>query len=463
MSLAPLDPTPQLAAEWLATASAYVVDFLERLPEAPASDTSDVPALLADAAVRMPPGEQGRALGDLLAVVDRSAAKGLNSASGGYLAFIPGSGLVSAAVADLVSDVLNKYTGMAFPAPGLVALETDVLRWMLDLFGMPQDAMGILTTGGSLAAFSAVVTARSARLPENFLSGTVYVTEHAHQSVAKAVRLAGFPERSVRVVPVDRELRMDVDALRSQVVADRAAGSLPFCVVGNAGTTDSGTIDPLAAIADVAEDQGLWFHVDAAYGGLFQLTDRGCSALQGIECANSIVLDPHKGLFLPFGTGALLVRDGELLRRAHSGGDGHYLQDLGAVDLPSFGDYSPELTRDFRGLRVWLPLHLHGVAAFRAALNAKLDLAEHVHAVLSADPNLAVPWRPDLSTVVFRCATGGDEATLALLNRVNDERRVRLSSTRIGGQVHVRVSILNHRTDLTRIDEALEAIRQHAA
>lgn len=462
MSPAPLDPTPQLAAEWLATASAYVVDVLERLPQAPASDTCDVPALLADAAVRMPPGEKGRALADLLAVVDRSAAKGFNSASAGYLAFIPGGGLVSAAVADLVSDVLNRYTGMAFPAPALVALETDVLRWMLDLFGMPQEAMGILTTGGSLAAFSAVVTARSARLPEDFLSGTVYVTEHAHQSVAKALRLAGFPERAVRLVPVDQDLRMDVAALRAQVLADREAGSQPFCVVGNAGTTDSGTIDPLPALADVAREQDLWFHVDAAYGGFFQLTRRGCAALQGIERADSIVLDPHKGLFLPFGTGALLVRDGEQLRRAHSGGDGHYLQDLGAVDLPSFGDYSPELTRDFRGLRVWLPLHLHGVAAFREALDAKLDLAGHVHAELAADQHLVVPWRPDLSTVVFRCATGGDEATLTLQDRVNDEQRVRLSSTRIGGRVHVRVSILSHRTDLARIDDALDAIRRYA-
>ncbi len=173
------------------------------------------------------------------------------------------------------------------------------------------------------------------------------------------------------------------------------------------------------------------------------------------------MLDPHKGLFLPYGTGCLLVRDGDLLRRAHSTEEAHYLQDLGGGDLPNFSDYSPELTRDFRGLRLWLPLHLHGVAAFRAALDEKLDLAEFAYDELAADPHLQVLLPPDLTTLAIRCAS--DEATAELLRRVNAEQRVLLSSTRIDGRYIARLSILNHRTDHARVSEALDALRRHAA
>ena len=453
----------------LAVAVDYLVGVVDRLPNAPASDITGVPELLADPTLRRLPGESGRPLPELLDVLDRAAAKGFNPASPGYLAFIPGSGLVSAAIADLVADVLNRYTGVAFPAPALVALEADLLRWLADLFGLPTSAAGILTTGGSLATLSGLITARSVRLPENFLDGTIYVTEQVHQSVVKSARLAGFPERAVRIVAVDGELRMDVDALRAAVASDRAAGRQPFCVVANAGTTNTGTIDPLPAIADVAETEGLWLHVDAAYGGFFQLTERGRHRLRGVERADSLVLDPHTGLFLPFGTGCLLVRDRELLRRAHSGEDAHYLQDIGDTSVPNFSDYGPELTRDFRGLRLWLPLHLHGIAAFRAALDEKLDLAELAYDELAADPHLRVLAPPDLSTVAFRCRlrdrceSAEDEATAELLRRVNAEQRVLLSSTRIAGRYVGRISVLNHRTDPARVTEAVRAVRRHAA
>lgn len=253
------------------------------------------------------------------------------------------------------------------------------------------------------------------------------------------------------------------------VTADRAAGRKPFCVVASAGTTNTGTIDPLPAIAAVATEEDLWLHVDAAYGGFFQLTARGRQRLRGIERADSLVLDPHKGLFLPFGTGCLLVRDGEQLRRAHSGETAHYLQDIDDAGVPNFADHGPELTRDFRGLRLWLPLHLHGLGAFRAALDEKLDLAELVFDELSGERHLRVPLRPDLSTVAFRCSLPGrtpdaeDAATEELLRRVNAEQRVLLSSTRISGRYVGRIAILNHRTDGDRVCEAVTAVRHATA
>ena len=469
----PLEPDDAELRALLATATDYVAGVVERLPAGPAFDMTGIPELVTDPDVVAPPPERGRQLSDLLAVLDRAAAKGHINPSAGHMAYIPGSGVVSAAIADLVADVLNRYTGLAAAGPGLVALETSVLRWLADLFELPASAGGILTTGGSLASFSALVTARQARLPEDFLAGTIYVSDQAHQSVVKAARLAGFPDRAVRVVPADPGMRLDIDAVRDAVRADRAAGRLPFCLVATAGTTNTGAVDPLPEAAQLAAEEDLWLHVDAAYGGFFQLTERGRARLRGIDRADSLVLDAHKGLFLPFGTGCLLVRDAELLRRAHSGSaDGrtaHYLQDIGQAGLPDFAEISPELTRDARGVRMWLPLHLHGVAAFRAALDEKLDLAQYASDALSADPNVAVLGRPELSILAFHVRLPGrppadeDESTAELLRRVIAEQRTGLSSTRIAGRYVGRIAVLNHRTDRSRVAEAVAAVRRHAA
>jgi aromatic-L-amino-acid decarboxylase len=455
-----LDPDP---AEWRALATSvvdYLTGVLRDLPDAPASSFDGVDAVVGDPEIRRPPPETGRPLAELLQVLDRAAGVGLNPSTPGYLAFIPGSGLVSAALAGLIGDVLNRYTGLAFPAPALVALEADLLRWLAGLFDLPTTAGGLFTSGGSLATFSALVAARFDRLPPDFLNGTLYVTDQAHLSVIKAARLAGFPAAAVRVVPDDGAQHMDVAALRALVEGDRRAGRAPFCVVANAGTTNTGAIDPLGAVAELCAREGLWLHVDGAYGAAFQLTERGRARLRGIEHADSITLDPHKGLFLPFGTGCLLVRDPATLRAAHSGDDAHYLQDIDAADLPDFADLGPELTRPFRGLPLWLPLHLHGVAAFRAALDEKLDLAEWTYAALSAEPALHLYGAPELTTVAFRCAD--DDATAELLRRVNAEQRVRLSSTRIDGRFVGRVTVLSHRTDRARVEEGVAAIRRHA-
>lgn len=456
--MAPLDLTGDELRAALATAADYVADFVDRLPNAPVLDNHGLTELLDDPALRRQPGENGRPLDELLSLVDRAAAKGINSASPGALAYTPGGGIVSAAIADLVGNAINRYTGQAAPAPALVAMELDVLRWMADLFSFPTSSAGILTTGGSMATLSAVITARAAMLPANFLNGTLYVTSQTHHATAKAAKLAGFPDTAIRIVPVDSELRMDPFALREAIREDRVAGKVPFFVTASAGTTNTGTIDPLPALADVASANGLWLHVDAAYGGFFHLTSRGRQRMDGIERADSLALDPHKSMFLPFGTGGLLVREGSLLASAHSVGTGHYLADLRGAALPDFSDYGPELTREFRGLRVWLPLHLHGVGAFRAALDEKLDLAEYVYKSLSAMPSLSVLQAPDLSVVVFRCRTAAD--TKALLDRVNASGRVALSSTRIHRGVVARMCVLSFRTGKARVDEALELIRE---
>ena len=447
-----------------------LAEFLDHLPNAPFIQHADRFELLRDPFMRPAPSESGRPLRELLEIISRAADNDLNTASGSALSAIPGSGLVSSAAADLISGVLNRYTGVKVGAPAMVAMEADVLRWMADLLGLPPTAAGILTSGGSMAVFSAIVCARSTKLPEDFRRGVIYATNQTHHALAKAVRLAGFPDDALHLVAVDSKLRMNVSALQAAIARDRDAGRIPFCISANAGTTNTGMIDPLPELAQIAHNEGLWYHVDAAYGGFFQLTKRGRERLTGIEHADSVVLDPHKGLFVPFGTGCLLVRSEEALRLSHSGGDAPYLHnihELGGDDvhLPDFADLSPELTRPNRGLRLWLPLQLHGVAAFRGALDHKLDLAQQVYDTLIEMPQLRVLDEPDLSVIAFHCRipqgtqAEEDHATKEMVRYVNASRRVYLSTTIIQGRLIARIAILNLRTTAEIIEEVVDAIR----
>jgi aromatic-L-amino-acid decarboxylase len=235
--------------------------------------------------------------------------------------------------------------------------------------------------------------------------------------------------------------------------------------VANAGTTNTGKVDPLEEVGAVAREEGLWLHVDGAYGGFFQLTERGRALFRGIDATDSITLDPHKGMFLPYGTGSLLVRNRRRLREAHMVG-ADYLQDLAPeADIPNFADYSPELSRDFRGLRVWLPLMLHGVEAFREALDEKLDLTRLLYDALSDSPGFDLPWGPDLTVVSFRFrprSGDAEEFNRRLLERINLSRRVFLSSTMIDGRFVIRACIVSFRTHRDRIEEAIDIIRRAA-
>jgi aromatic-L-amino-acid decarboxylase len=442
-----------------------IVPFIEGLPGQPTQDLDGARKLARALAEPLP--EQGASARRVLSVLfERVIPTALNTASPGYLAYIPGGGLFATAVAELVGAATNRYVGIWAAAPGLVQLETNVIRWLAGLAGFPADAGGVLTSGGSIANLSAVVAARH-RLGPDFRDGVLYVSTQAHHSVRKAARIAGIADDAVREVGVDAAFRMDVGALRERIAQDRAAGRRPFLVVSAAGTTATGAVDPLAAIAELCAAEGLWHHVDAAYGGAFLLTERGRGALAGIERADSITLDPHKGLFLPYGTGCLLVRDRSALRSAHRV-EASYLPDPeDDPDRWDFADLGPELSREPRGLRVWLPFKLHGAAAFRAALDEKLDLAADAAARVARLPGVEIVAPPQLSLFAFRVAPPGvtdpvviDGFGRRVLAHVNAGRKVFLTGVVIDGRHLLRVCVLSFRTHRDRIDTLVNELER---
>ena len=451
-----------------------IVAHIESLPAQPVSDNDGGLELARSLAEPLP--ESGTPFGDLLELLfERAVPCTYNTASAGYLAYIPSGGLFHSAVADLIADSVNRYVAVWVAAPGLVQLEANVVRWLCEIVGYPPAAGGFLTSGGSLANLTAVVTARREKLPEQFLEGTLYASDQVHHSVLKAASLAGFPARNVRSVPVDERFRIRVQSLERQIAADLAAGREPFLIVANAGSTNTGAVDDLEALADVAERHRLWLHADAAYGGFFMLTERGRATLRGLSRADSITLDPHKGLFLPYGNGSLLVRDVSALRRTHSLRADYMPTMQEDAERIDFCEISPELSRDFRALRAWLPIKMHGIDVFRRNLDEKLDLARWAADELAAVPGVVIVAEPQLSLVVFRLEPPGlGAAELNRLNReflekINRRQRVFLTGTSLGGgpdrpgDFALRICVLSFRTHRDRMEMGLEDIRQTAA
>jgi aromatic-L-amino-acid/L-tryptophan decarboxylase len=461
------DRSLELGAEQMrrlvSSAMDAVVSHIESLPQQPSADTEGGAALARSLVESLP--RQGMPPERLIELLFHKVfPKSFNTAGPGYLAYIPGGGLFHSAVADLIGDAANRYVGVFAAAPGLAQLETNVVRWFCEMVGYPDSARGVLTTGGSLANFSAVVTARRERLPANFISGTIYGSDQTHHSIRKAAMLAGFPPQNVREVPSDNLFRIRIDALRARLAEDRARGLKPFLLVGNAGTVNTGAVDDLRALADIAFQEKLWFHVDGAYGGFFVLTAHGRRQMRGIERADSIVLDPHKGLFLPYGTGSLLVREGDALRRAHALSADYLPTMQEDPELVDFNLMSPELSRSARGLRVWLPFKMHGVAPFERNLEEKLALAQWAAEQLRQLEHIEIVAEPQLSIVAFRMRLPGlnDEELNALnrklLDRINARKRVYLTGTILGGRFAIRICVLSFRTHLERIKYALEDI-----
>jgi aromatic-L-amino-acid decarboxylase len=462
-----LELTPEVMRAVGSAVLARVVDHIASLPDQPAC--GDVLAEELCRSLREPAPEQGAALEELLDRLFREwIPRSFNSAGPGYLAYIPGGGIFPAALADLIADATNRYTGVWRAAPALVQLEANVLDWFRVWMGFPHTARGLFTTGGSMSIFNALLCARERLLGTEIRSGVLYTSTQAHASVGKSARMAGiFPDR-VRMLPVDAQFRMRVDALDAAIDRDRALGLRPFLVVSTAGTTNTGAVDPLEGIAELCQRQGLWHHIDGAYGACFHLVEHLRPLLAGLPRADSLTLDPHKGLFLPYGTGALLVRDGSALRAVH-GVQAAYMPPGVDQEFYDPAQHGPELSRGFPGLRVWLTIKTFGAARLRSALAEKRALAVAAAERLARAPGIRVVAPPQLSLFAFRlepphlAPPAQDEATRTLLERVNARGRVMLTGCTAEGQFLARVCVLSFRTRASRVEAAVDQIIEEAA
>lgn len=443
----------------------YSEDFLDNVESLKAYNVSDDKGIgLLDSPIT----ETGIGIDEAISLIrDNVDTPGLNPASGGHLAYIPGGGIYYSALGDYLADVFNRYAGVFYASPGAVRMENMLIRWMSEVVGYPATAVGNLTSGGSIANLIAIVTARDAKQikADSITRSVIYLSEQAHHSVDKAIRIAGLGECIVRHLPVDEKYRIVPSEFAEQVLSDKTQGLNPFLVVASAGTTDVGAIDPLTEIGEIARENGLWYHIDAAYGGFFVLTDEGKEKLKGIETSDSLVIDPHKGLFLPYGLGVVLVKDAAALNASHYY-TANYMQDAASsADEPSPAELSPELTKHFRGMRLWLPLKLHGVAPFRACLEEKLLLAKYFHAEV-IKLGFESKIEPELSVVTYRwLPKTGDANTFnkRLMQAVVADGRIFISSTMLNGEFTLRFACLAFRTHLSTVDTLLSVLKGNVA
>ncbi|MGQ0720972.1 MAG: pyridoxal phosphate-dependent decarboxylase family protein [Candidatus Eiseniibacteriota bacterium] len=382
-----------------------------------------------------------------------------------FHAYIPCPSSFAGTVGQVLAAGTNPFVGSWLGGATVSALELTVLRWIAELVGYPTDSGGILTSGGSGANLAALAAAREHRGRETLERGRIYVSEEGHASMDKAARILGYPDAAVRVVPVEDALRLRVDLLERFVAEDAAAGLLPFFVCANAGTVNTGSVDPLNDVADACERRGLWFHVDGAYGGFAAMAAEGRRKLSGMERADSLTLDPHKWLFAPMGTGCALLRDARRLHAAFAT-QGAYLRDL-PQDEVNFLDFGPELSRPARAIAVWMVVRAHGRIELARQIEADLALAKLAARLIEEDPRFELVTRPELSIVAFRTRgrPGEDEDArarrdLRLMDATLRDGTLMLSTTTIRGRTALRLVVMNHRTAEADVRHSVAKIRE---
>ena len=441
----------------------YSEDFLDKLLELNTYETTGYEPSIKDSGFLI--AEKGNPIEPTLNFLkERVDSTGLNPASGGHLGYIPGGSIFESALGDYMAAISNRYAGVFYASPGAVRMENTLLRWAAQLVGYPKDFGGNITSGGSLANLIAFSTARKAKniRGADIHRTVIYVSQQSHHCIWKAIQTCGMEEAVIRNIEMDDHYRMDPKALKAQIQKDREEGLIPFILISTAGSTDVGAIDPLKSLSEICQRENLWFHVDGAYGGFFLLTDYGKERMQGIELADSVVLDPHKGLFLPYGIGMVLVKDMEHLKAANSY-QANYMQDTKAhQEEVSPADLSPELSKHFRGLRMWLPLKLHGTEKFKACLNEKLGLASYFNTEVQKI-GFNTLAEHDLSVVVFRYVPNGKDAEAFnsdLAKYIQEDGRIFISTTRLDGKFMLRAAILSFRTHRKEVDLLLSLLRE---
>src|SRR5438094_652036 len=378
-----------------------------------------------------------------------------------FFAFVPGPNNFVSAMADALAAGFNVFNGTWLGGSAAAAVEFGVVRWLCRICGFPTTAGGLFLSGGSMANLTALVAARHSVLQDRVAGATVYFSDQTHSSVERALGVIGFLPDQMRKLESDNNFRLSIQSLRAAIADDRAKGLRPFCIIANAGKINTGAVDPLPELADLAAEEKLWLHIDGAFGAAAVLSERGREMLRGLERADSISLDPHKWLFQSFECGCVLARDAALLKSAFQIKP-DYLRDVHR-GLEEFNpcDYGVQLTRSFRALKVWLSLQTFGLAAFRTAITRGFELAELAERELRARKGWEILSPAQMATVCFRFGNS-DELQTRLVDEMMKDGYALLTSTELRGAVSLRLCTINPRTTEEDIIGTVERLDRFA-
>jgi len=434
-----------------------IVEHLSTLPNQPVGAKGD-PAQLRPALMEPIP-EHGMEFEAVLDQVEREILRHtMHVNHPRFFAYVPGPSNYVAAMADAIIAGYNVFAGTWVSGSGPAAVELAAIDWLREICGMPSTTGGLFVSGGTMANLTALAVARHAKLGESADRATVYFSDQAHSSLEKALRVIGIAAENIRKLPSDADFRLPADALAQTIAADRSAGKRPFCIIANAGSTNTGAIDPLPELSRIAREQDLWLHVDGAYGAAAAASVRGKALLQGMDLADSVTLDPHKWLFQPFEIGCILVRDGELLSRTFLILP-EYLKDTHQHSAEfNFTDHGLQLTRGFRALKLWMSIKVFGMAAFRAAIERGFELADFTEQCIRKMDGWEIVTPACMGIVCFRYKRADDAAHLQLVQTLLRDGFTLITSTVLRHRTVLRTCTINPRTTETDIQQSLERL-----
>jgi len=455
-----LDVSPQQFKRWIDEAGKLVASHYQEHSEAKVfagKSPAEVQELLGES---LPDDPQ-----DMASLLDEVGEKILstitNSAGPRYFGYITGGGNQVAVLAEMIKASLNQNNLKWHSSPVSTELERLVMRWVAEFIGYPTSSAGVLLSGGSVANFNCLAVARTIKAPVDISDEgiygsqpmTVYVSEEGHSSFDKAMDMLGLGKKYLRKIPVDDKFRIDPDQLEEQIRTDKNAGLHPICVIGVAGTTNTGAVDNLNAVADICQRYDLWYHVDAAYGGPAAKVERTSDLFLGIERADSVVVNPHKWLYVPFEAGGALVKNPDHLRKTFSTIPDYLKSDEQNGGRTDLMEYNLPLTKEFKALKVWMTIKAFGAARLREEIASDINKAQYLSELVESEENLELMAPAPLSIVCFRYNPG--RMGKSSLNNLNDQiiqtieadGRVFLTGTKIHGKTALRVCFINPRTE----------------
>src|SRR5215470_10844545 len=443
-----------------------IVEHFETLANKPVTHVS--PRVELEAELREPLPEGPTPIDALLDQLQRVVWPNIgNVIHPRFFAFIPSPSNFVSVMADALAAGFNPFAGNWLEGSGPAQIELVTIDWLRDMCGLPETAGGLFVSGGSMANLTALAAARRAMLDGRGDEAVIYFSDQTHNSVEKALRVLGFARGQIRALPSDEDFRLPVESLRRAVAEDRADGKLPFCVIANAGTTNTGAVDPLDQLANLCERENLWFHIDGAYGAAACLSERGRKLLAGIERADSLSLDPHKWLFQPFEIGCVLLRDARILKKTFRAMAG-ILEDTKRAEEEeiNYYDYGVQLTRGFRALKLWLSIKSFGAAAFRGAINCGFEMAEFAEGVLRQSDRWRICAPATMGIVTFRYAAEGrsedeiNEIHRRMVEMMSEDGFAFANSTALRGQTVMRLCTINPRATEEDVRATIDQLEQ---